>query len=55
MIENPIAAVYWRLIKKGKKNFDSVSETLKNDIKNIAANDFMNGQITEEEYNKLIH
>ena len=45
-----IAHSYWRLIKAGKRTFDSVPDTMKDQVKELAKTDVENGVITREEY-----
>lgn len=46
----PIAQSYWRLIKKGRKTFESLDDTMKGLVKDLARADVENGVITAEEY-----
>ena len=49
-----IAHSYWRLIKAGKRTFDSVPDTMKDQVKELAKTDVENGVITREEYKDYI-
>ncbi len=50
----PIAQSYWRLIKRGKKTYESLNDTMKELVKELAKADVVDGVITEEEYEKYI-
>ena len=50
----PIAQAYWRLIKKGRKTYDGLDDTMKVLVKDLAKADVEDGVITEEEYEKYI-
>ena len=50
----PIAQSYWRLIKKGRKTYDGLDDTMKVLVKDLAKADVVDGVITEEEYEKYI-
>lgn len=50
----PIAQAYWRLIKKGRKTYESLNDTMKELVKELAKADVVDGVITEEEYEKYI-
>lgn len=50
----PIAQSYWRLIKRGKKTYDSLNEQMKELVKNLAAADVKDGVITDDDYEKYI-
>lgn len=45
-----IAHSYWRLIKSGKRTFESVKAEVKEDVRTLAKTDVENGVITAEEY-----
>ena len=49
-----IAHAYWRLIKYGKRTYESVPSSVKEDMKTLAKTDVANGVITEEEYEGYI-
>lgn len=49
-----IAKIYWRTIKRGTRTYDSVKdETVKADVKYLAKQDVVNGEITEEQYQEI--
>ena len=50
----PIAQSYWRLIKRGKKTYESLNDTMKVLVKELAKADVADGVITAEEYEKYI-
>ena len=54
MAVNPIAYSYWRRIKDGARTFDSVPDSIKEDVKTVAKEDVVNGVITADEYKTLI-
>ena len=47
---SPIAHSYWRLIKAGKRTFDSVPDSMKDQVKELAKTDVVNGVISPDEY-----
>ena len=57
-----IAHSYWRLIKSGKRTFESLAKvsaksgypTMQEQVKYLAKTDVQNGTITEEEYKQYI-
>lgn len=50
----PIAHSYWRSIKRGNRTFESIPDSLKDDVLALAKSDVENGVITEEEYRQYI-
>ena len=49
-----IAKIYWRTIKRGTRTYDSVKdETVKADVKYLAKQDVVSGEITEEQYQEI--
>ena len=54
MAVKAIAYSYWRRIKAGARTFDSVPESVKEDVITLANEDLENGVITEQEYEELI-
>lgn len=50
----PIAQSYWRLIKRGKKTYESLNDTMKVLVKDLAKADVADDVITKEEYEKFI-
>lgn len=53
MAVNPIARSYWNLIKANRRTFDSVPDSVKNDVIILAKQDVDNGIITSEKYTEL--
>ena len=51
---NPIAYSYWRRIKDKARTFDSIPDSVKEDIKLLAKNDIINEIIFKEKYKELI-
>lgn len=49
-----IAHSYWRTIKRGTRTFDSVPESVQDDVRDLAMSDVQNGVITPEEYKDFI-
>ena len=49
-----IAYSYWRRIKDGARSYDSVPETVKEDVRLLARQDVIDGVITAEEYEEFI-
>lgn len=61
MVVQAIAHSYWRLIKNGKRTFESLSTVSKNgyppmseQVRYLAKTDVENGVITEEQYEQYI-
>ena len=54
MTVKPIAKSYWRLMKAGRRTFDSVPDGVKEDVKTMAREDVAHGIITEEQYKDFI-
>lgn len=50
----PIAQCYWRLIKKNKRTYESLDDTMKVLVKNLAKSDVENGVITDAQYEQYI-
>jgi hypothetical protein len=50
----PIAQSYWRLIKRGKKTYDSLNAEMKALVKELAKADVADNVITAEEYERYI-
>ena len=50
----PIAQAYWRLIKKGRKTYESLNDTMKVLVKDLAKADVADDVITKEEYENYI-
>lgn len=49
-----IAHSYWRSIKRGTRTFDSVPDSVKDDVRTLAQTDVKNGVITPDEYKDFI-
>lgn len=54
MAVKPIAFSYWRRIKDGARTYDSVPETVKEDVRTLARQDVADGVITPEQYEEFI-
>ena len=50
----PISHSYWRSIKRGNRTYESIPESVKEDVLYMAMSDVENGVITEAEYEQLI-
>lgn len=48
------AHAYWRQIKAGNRTFESVKDSMKDQVRYLAKTDVANGVITAEEYLNLI-
>lgn len=53
MAVKAIANSYWRSIQRGR-DFASIPDNVKDDVRTLAAADVKNGAITREEYEKYI-
>lgn len=53
-MNNPIAKVYWRTIKRGARDFLKVPLNLRSDIRMLAETEVRNGIITTIEYEDWI-
>lgn len=53
-MNNPIANIYWRTIKRGARDFLKVPLNLRPDIRTIAEQEVQNGTITSIEYEDWI-
>lgn len=49
-----IVKVYWRSIKRGTRTFRSVPEDLQSDVKKLARQDVVSGEISAEAYERYI-
>ena len=49
-----IAYSYWRRIKAGSRTFESVPDSVKEDVRTLAQMDVQEGVITAEEYKEFI-
>ena len=54
MAVKAIAHSYWRSIKRGARTFESVKDSVKDDVRTLALADVKNGEITPEEYEQYI-
>lgn len=54
MAVKAISYSYWRRIKDGARSYDSVPETVKEDVRLLARQDVIDGVITAEEYEEFI-
>lgn len=54
MAVKAIAHSYWRRIKDGARTYESVPESVKDDVRTLAMADVANGVITPEEYEQYI-
>lgn len=53
MAISAIAYSYWRRVKAGARTFESVHNSVKEDVKTLAQQDVANGIITAEDYKKI--
>lgn len=49
-----ISYSYWRSIKRGTRTFESIPDSVKNDVRTLAYIDVQKDIITEEQYNNYI-
>lgn len=54
MAVKAIAHSYWRSIKRGIRTFDSIPDSVKDDVRTLAQADVQNGVITKEQYKQYI-
>ena len=54
MAVKAIAHSYWRRIKAGSRTFDSVPDSVKDDVRTLAKMEVEDGVITEDVYEALI-
>ena len=54
MTVKAIAHSYWRSIKRGTRTFDSIPDSVKDDVCTIAQADVQDGVITPEQYKQYI-
>lgn len=51
MTVSAISKIYWRTIKRGTRTYDSIKdETVKDEVKYLAQQGVVSGEITEAEY-----
>ena len=54
-LQEAIAKIYWRNIKKGEREFTSIKDkVVRAEVKRLAALDVESGEITADEYNQYI-
>lgn len=49
-----IAHSYWRRIKAGARYFSDVPESVKNDVRELASEEVLDGAISQADYDRLI-
>ena len=54
MAVKAIAHSYWRSIKRGVRTFESIPDSVKDDVRTLAQTDVQNGVITADEYKGYI-
>ena len=54
MAVKAIAHSYWRSIKRGSRTFESIPESVKDDVRTLAQTDVQEGVITTEQYEQYI-
>lgn len=54
MAVKAIAHSYWRSIKRGVRTFESIPDSVKDDVRTLAQTDVQNGIITSDEYKSFI-
>ena len=54
MAVKAIAHSYWRSIKSGTRTFESIQESVKDDVRTLAQADVVEGVITPEQYEQYI-
>lgn len=54
MAVKAIAHSYWRSIKRGTRTFESIPESVKDDVRTLAQTDVVEGVITPEQYEQYI-
>ena len=54
MAVKAIAHSYWRRIKAGARSFKDIPESVKSDVRQLAAEELLAGTISRDEYNRLI-
>ena len=54
MAVKAIAHSYWRSIKRGTRTFESIPESVKDDVRTLAQADVQEGVITAEQYEQYI-
>ena len=54
MAVKAIAHSYWRSIKRGVRAFESIPDSVKDDVRTLAQADVQEGVITAEQYKQYI-
>ena len=54
MAVKAIAHSYWRSIKRGVRTFESIPDSVKDDVRTLAQTDVQNGVITADDYKGYI-
>ena len=54
MAVKAIAHSYWRSIKRGSRTFESIPQSVKDDVLTLAQADVASGEISAEEYEQYI-
>ena len=54
MAVKAIAHSYWRSIKRGTRTFESIPDSVKDDVRTLAKADVQEGVITPEQYEQYI-
>ena len=54
MAVKAIAHSYWRSIKRGVRTFESIPDSVKEDVRTLAQTDVQNGVITADDYKGYI-
>ena len=54
MAVKAIAHSYWRSIKRGTRTFESIPDSVKDDVRTLAQADVQEGVITKEQYEQYI-
>ena len=54
MAVKAIANSYWRSIKRGTRTFESIPDSVKDDVRTLANADVHEGVITAEQYEQYI-
>ena len=54
MAVKAIAHSYWRSIKRGTRTFESIPDSVKDDVRTLAKADVQEGVITAEQYEQYI-
>lgn len=54
MAVKAIAHSYWRSIKRGSRTFESIPDSVQDDVRTLAQADVVSGTITAEEYEQYV-